>query len=128
MLAVFNCLKVEIKIPEEYFIGDREGKWTILDLLRFSFIKSKLHCQHFSPSRNSLILCHKISVNLIMVTSNPNASVPLEPSLSSSVQNPTYYLIKIYSGKMPQGLVLAYYNTFTKLIHYTMNPYLRSKP
>ena len=52
-----------------------------------------------------------------MVTSNPSASVRLEPSLSSSVQTPTYYLIITFSGKMLQGSVLVYDNTFAKLFH-----------
>ena len=89
----------------------------MLDLLRFYFMKSELHYGHFAPLRNSLILCHKISVDQILVTSNPSASVRLEPSLPSSVQNPTYYLIVTSSGKMLQGSVLVYHNTFAKLFH-----------
>ena len=97
----------------------------ILDLLRFFFIKSELHYGRFAPFHNSLILCYKISVNLILVTSNLSASVRLEPSLLSPVQIATYYMIITSSGKMVQGSVLVYYNTFTKLFHQTMSQYLK---
>ena len=51
------------------------------------FIKSELHFGRFATLRNSLILCYKISVDLILVTFNPTATVRLEPSHSSSVQS-----------------------------------------
>ena len=51
----------------------RAGR-TVLDLPSILFIKLEIHCGRFAPLRNSLILFHKISVDLRLSCSNPTVS------------------------------------------------------